>query len=167
MLEPTLLSNMNGGALPPPLRLFWREELYDELAALEEKVLLGHPFPKREPDLDEEEWERVMAGVLEQIPEHETEISAVDLRPLPKSPGAGAFHWRLWQALSVVGGPAPRAIPGCPTANILPSIEVLLPMRLKARLRLVLGCAGIPMVWIRATDLAGVKPPRVRPQRPE
>lgn len=167
MLEPKPLSNMNGSALPPPLRLFWREELYDELIALEEKVLAGHAVPKREPDLDEEEWERFMTGFLEQIPEHETDISGIDLQPLHRSPGARAFHWRLWQALSVVGGPAPRAIPGHLTANVLPSREVLLPMRLQARLRLVLGYATIPMVWVRSTDLAGVKPPRERPDRPD
>lgn len=165
--DPQPLSNMNVDDLPPPLRLFRREDLYDELVALEDAVLAGHEFPKREPGLSEEAWDRFISGFLEQLPEHETDISRVDLPNMPSSVGARAVHWRLRQAIAVVGGRLAQEIQGFPTANVLTSHGILLPLQLRARLQLVLGCGRIPMTWVRATDLAGVKPARERPERPD
>jgi len=166
-LEKKPLSNMNGTGLPAPLKLFWREDLYDELVALEDKVLPGIAWPTRAPTIGEDKWGQFISDFLARIPEHETDIAGVDLPALPPSGGARALHWRIAQALSVVGGRLPQEIQGRPEANVLTSHEVLLPMQLRARLQLVLGYAAIPMVWVRSTTLAALKPARQRPQRPD
>ncbi|ANT39875.1 hypothetical protein RGUI_0804 [Rhodovulum sp. P5] len=162
----TKLENRTPDSMEPPLRLFWRSELFDELAALEDRAFPGIPMPRAEPDIEEEEWEDVIELFLEDIPDDATGIPG-DLPPVPPALGARALRWRIRQALFALG-PLPE--PGTaahPPAGILPSLAVLLPMHAKARLSLVLGCADLPMVWVRATDLTAMPAPQKRPARPE
>ncbi|WP_297773055.1 hypothetical protein [uncultured Roseovarius sp.] len=167
MIDREPLLNLNASDLSHPLRGFMRAELYDELSALEDMLFETRKGPAREPDFDAEELYDFMTDFLDQIPENETEIARVDLHVPPASRGARALHWRIGQALSVVGNRLPQDILGPSAPNILPSHEVLLPMRLRARLELVLGCETIPMVWVRKIDLAGRTPLKVRPERPD
>ena len=161
------LHNILATNLKPPLRAFWRSELYDELVALEAAVLAGHEMPKREPDIGEDEWCAFMTEFLALIPEHETDIAAVDLPILPEKIGARALHWRIAQGLSVLGNRLPQRIPDPDAPDILPSPEVLAPMQLRARLELLLAIGSIPMVWLRRIDLPQRKPLRERPSRPD
>lgn len=161
------LLNLNASDLSHPLRGFMRAELYDELIALEDMLFKAQNVSNQEPDFDGGEWYDFMTDFLDQIPEHETEIARVDLHVPPASRGARVLHWRIGQALSVVGNRLPQDILGRSAPNILPSHEVLLPTRLRARLELVLGCETIPMVWVRKIDLARRVPLKARPERPD
>ena len=160
------LSNMNGDALPPPLRVFWRSELFDELSKLEGALFAGHAVPRSEPFITEDEWDAFMTGFLERVPAGDTEIAG-QFAALPRSPGARALRWRLRQTLEAIATLPFRDAPTGLPAEILPSHEALLPMRLRERLGLLLGYGAIPMVWIRRIDVARFPAPVRRPRPPE
>lgn len=163
-----MLSNMRPDTLEHPLVVMSRTELFDEFTALEDMLVAHLPMPRREPDLFFEEgaWDLVMTRLLEQVPPDATAVSGIPLRRWPRSAGSSALRWRIGQARSLVAGRLPHGTADDPPANVLPSHEALLPMRLQARLSLVLGYGDLPMVWLRALRLPGRTPSRQRLERP-
>ena len=162
-----MLENMNPDSLQPPLALFWRSALFDEVTALEDRLLADASLPRSQPHIADDDWDAIMSGFLQSIPSDATGSDAARLPPGLQKSAARAFHWRLRQAQNALG---PLPLPGSaayPPGGVLPSHAVLLPMLARARLGLLLGCAELPMVWIRSIDLARQKVPQQRPKRPE
>jgi len=160
------LSNIDGDRLRPPLQLFWRSELFDEIAALEDMLFPDAPVPRRKPSCDIEEWAEIMLDLLHQIPSAANGIDRLKLAAWPSSPGGKALRWRIRQTLQALGPLPQLPSEAHPPAGVLPSHQVLLPMRLKARLERLLDFSSLPMAWVRSIDLAQMPAPQIRPERP-
>lgn len=162
----TLLSNMNPDAFEPPLQLFWRSALYDELCDLEDRIFPAPPGRAPQDRTDEDEWIAFMDGFLSRIPPQATVLDDVAWEPLPRSAGAQALLRRLRQSQSALGQLPTPGEAHSPPGGVLPSHSVLLPMLLRRRLEYLLDFQALPMIWIRSVQTHRDRVTAKRPPRP-
>lgn len=130
--------------LSAPLKLFWMSEFRSELDDLDAALPEAAPKAPR----DDAQWERIMRDPLRLIADGTGSADFSACGSLPPA-SAAVVRWQKDRVVRTMG--SGRMIGGgqFPSTNML-----LLPQRIRPRLRLTLAGSVLPIVWAQSLDVA-------------